>query len=199
MDTTGWVLPVSGDMISPRICHALGALTINWNLCEDVQSNIIQQIARSDWVTAELVLASMPNNTKAALLNDLSEANVKDEDTREAIKTFSRYFSVNLDNRNILVHSLVFPLHFEPGNPAKFARIRKRYGATDQFLDCTPELVEGVVKDVAALFIFGTSIFQKLKNLPPLVRSEPPPKPRKLAEAFQSGKDELRRREPSHP
>jgi hypothetical protein len=199
MDTTGWILPVSGDMVSPRICHALGALTINWNLCEDVQPNIIQQIARSDWVTVELVLANMPNNTKAALLNDLCEANVEDKGIRDAIRTFSRYFSVNLDNRNILVHSLVFPLHFERGNPAKFSRIRKRYGATDQFLDCTPELVEGVVKEVAALFIFGTSILQRLQNLQPRVRSEPPPQPRRLAAEFQSGKDELRRRGPSLP
>lgn len=151
----------SSHHVSHEGCHALGVVVANWNCCEHVLE-ILLRAYLAPIPIAETLAASLPNNTKANLLADVVAATEKWAALRHGIEHFQRCYSICLDNRNTLVHSLGTSLAINPIKRQKretFKRRPKRYGQEMQTYYASPLAIARIGVYMGTLYDYGLMLW----------------------------------------
>jgi hypothetical protein len=172
---------LAGSAIPKEVAHALGILVINWNWCERAQEFLLRPYLAADPDTFDLVVGLLQNNSRDMLLAEMVQRHEKNDDVLTAIAHFRKCFSICLENRNILMHSVIAPNEFLTGNPLTFYRRSKVRGQPHLFLNCDPVLIANTAREFMSLFAFGMRIWKTKTVGEPLPSLGRLPQPRKLA------------------
>lgn len=174
---------VSAPPLPEEIVHAVGAIVIAWTHCEQIQLDIVQELAGYglggplNTRVAHRIFEPMGNRQRDEVLMALADELVFPEKLSAAIAAFRVNFNMCLANRNLIAHALFVE---EEGGPLissskAHPRIQERYIPDDA------AFWEETIFEMRRLYEFGLEI----TNEPMHNRREPwptaPQKPRDLA------------------
>lgn len=155
-----WPHSVAGDDVPKEVAHALGILAINWNWCESAHELILGALLNT--AHARVITSPMPNNMRANLLADLVATTKTPKAYAEAVNHFQRCYAICLENRNILMHSVVAPHDFLITQPLAFIRDGRRREKRLLQLTCDATQVAHVANECGATFTFAMRLFQAI-------------------------------------
>ncbi|MGX4804356.1 hypothetical protein [Bradyrhizobium guangdongense] len=90
--------------VSPGHLHALGAISVNFNLLESAFYFVVERFAPSS--TVDYFFWDLNNARRISMLKHFSQSNA-DEDIAKRIDAASSYFQTCYENRNLLMHSRI--------------------------------------------------------------------------------------------
>ena len=188
MDEYPWPQTCAGPLVSAEICHALGVLVVNWNICETAEIFLLGMYLGND---GDLILGPMPSNTRATLLADIVHRRESRDDLVREISHFQTCYAICLENRNTIIHSVAVPEDYLQGNPLTFRKEPKRpHHGKAIVMPGDAVLIARTAREISRVYGYGMRLFlcKARGEREPL--PDRPPLPRKLSLARPTGQNE---------
>lgn len=167
-----------------EIVHAVGAIAIAWNHCEEVHLDILLRLAGYRHVgepnlrTGRRIFHPLGNRQRGETILALLDEVKPPEPFNGLVRAFRTHFDTCLTNRNLVVHALFLEETHGPliSNTKYSPKIVERHVPTDA------AFWETTIAEIKRLYSFGADILDGEHDAWP----EIPPAPRNLANILPS-------------
>lgn len=169
------------DQEAPReFMHAIGTIVAAWNIAERYFEDTLCAMIDGDWRIRYRIMDMLGNRSRVDLMKGFIKEYEMPSELSQGLLHAARIFEACLDNRNLIVHSLLYP---EPGE--HFLVSSKTHPEfKDRYIQFDIAIFNEVIADMKALqsllFDFNDMLTSKVPVPFPVL----PPIPRRLAEIF---------------